>query len=516
MKQKVKNGLLIGLFGLLTIGAFSALSKGLNDWINSSSSSSTNYISSSSISSSTSSNTSILSSSTSSTSEKNNTSSSDVSVEDNVLQVGTYKFIDNPNAEVEKVYSEALDFKSAGQTFGAIMVGAYTGMDYSSFPVPAIRGKTYNSIDGWSSEEYKTIILESNQTVTQEFYTWFKANTLRVYTLPTLDVKAEGYNVSQGDIAVKEDVYNAITKLNNSGSLTDFGNSCGLTIPNTMKPYFKMGAKLISTHLSNQNKLSAFAPEISNDFIITLTIDNLDKEKSNNVHLLEFDYSNNTTNYVSITPEHVDVENHCVTFSLSKVDGSLLTLLCYEDSNSETNLTNRITDYEYYDSINSHVSVSAGGNIESIDLESISVDDLISYSKKVKNVICFFNNDDELPEGGMSFINKELNGIEGNIVKTNCETIINLTQYKMVNDFVKFKIVGTPTNVIQFSVYANSLHDYNKDDLIAIIINKSGLVEFLELDNYDPEIGECTITSSLIQDYSIIVFAVKVGDSTVS
>lgn len=391
MKQKVKNGLLIGLFGLLTIGAFSALSKGLNDWINSSSSSSTNYISSSSISSSTSSNTSILSSSTSSTSEKNNTSSSDVSVEDNVLQVGTYKFIDNPNAEVEKVYSEALDFKSAGQTFGAIMVGAYTGMDYSSFPVPAIRGKTYNSIDGWSSEEYKTIILESNQTVTQEFYTWFKANTLRVYTLPTLDVKAEGYNVSQGDIAVKEDVYNAIT-----------------------------------------------------------------------------------------------------------------------------NLTNRITDYEYYDSINSHVSVSAGGNIESIDLESISVDDLISYSKKVKNVICFFNNDDELPEGGMSFINKELNGIEGNIVKTNCETIINLTQYKMVNDFVKFKIVGTPTNVIQFSVYANSLHDYNKDDLIAIIINKSGLVEFLELDNYDPEIGECTITSSLIQDYSIIVFAVKVGDSTVS
>ena len=163
-----------------------------------------------------------------------------------------------------------------------------------------------------------------------------------VYTLPTAlelgggtnAIVAEGYNVTQGDIEVSSSVYNAITALNNGGSLTDFGNTCGLTIPSTMKAMIKMGVRL-EIDPSNTN------PESTENgtYLIYLTIPQLVKTMSN-IGYIEFDYTNNTATYTTSKNEDIDAENHQLMIEVAKIDGTRLVQVCYEVSEGETWLLN--------------------------------------------------------------------------------------------------------------------------------------------------------------------------------
>lgn len=89
-----------------------------------------------------------------------------------VLEAGTYKWIDSPDVDISTVYSQSINFTSGGESFGAIMVGAYTGIDYASKVDSAIKGKTYNSSDGWLEEAYKTITTSEDQYVGYDFYNY--------------------------------------------------------------------------------------------------------------------------------------------------------------------------------------------------------------------------------------------------------------------------------------------------------------------------------------------------------
>lgn len=160
----------------------------------------------------------------------------------------------------------------------------------------------------------------------------------KTYTLPTAlelgsgdrPVSAEGYNIAQGDIELSSSVYNAITALNNGGSLTDFGNTCGLTLASNLKPMFKMGARL-ELDPSNTD------PEITQNgtYLIYLTIPQLVGTMSN-IGYIEFDYTNNTATYTLSKNEDIDAENHQLMIEVAKVDGTRLVQVCYEVSTGET------------------------------------------------------------------------------------------------------------------------------------------------------------------------------------
>ncbi len=164
----------------------------------------------------------------------------------------------------------------------------------------------------------------------------------KTYTLPTAlelgsgdrPVSAEGYNIAQGDIELSSSVYNAITALNNGGSLTDFGNTCGLTLASNLKPMFKMGARL-ELDPSNTD------PEITQNgtYLIYLTIPQLVGTMSN-IGYIEFDYTNNTATYTLLKNEDIDAENHQLMIEVAKVDGTRLVQVCYEVSTGETWLLN--------------------------------------------------------------------------------------------------------------------------------------------------------------------------------
>lgn len=164
----------------------------------------------------------------------------------------------------------------------------------------------------------------------------------KTYTLPTAlelgsgdrPVSAEGYNIAQGDIELSSSVYNAITALNNGGSLTDFGNTCGLTLASNLKPMFKMGARL-ELDPSNTD------PEITQNgtYLIYLTIPQLVGTMSN-IGYIEFDYTNNTATYTLSKNEDIDAENHQLMIEVAKVDGTRLVQVCYEVSTGETWLLN--------------------------------------------------------------------------------------------------------------------------------------------------------------------------------
>lgn len=108
------------------------------------------------------------------------------------LSAGTYKFVDSPGGftSTNDHYQADINFTSKpydnGNTY--IDIDAYysDGPDYWTMYYhvteisPAI---AYNSSTGWEDEEYKTITLSTDQQVSQEFYTWFTANTNKVYTL---------------------------------------------------------------------------------------------------------------------------------------------------------------------------------------------------------------------------------------------------------------------------------------------------------------------------------------------
>lgn len=150
--------------------------------------------------------------------------------------------------------------------------------------------------------------------------TYIGSKTLTLPTSTELGVSVDGYSVAQGDISVSEGVYNAITALNNGGSLTDFGNTCGLTIPSTQVKYFNMGLRLIA---------GDDVEIVDGKYRATIIVPTLTSQNDDNVYLIEFDYTNNTATYTAISVEDVDVVNHLIVCDFEKADGSTLLLLCY-------------------------------------------------------------------------------------------------------------------------------------------------------------------------------------------
>lgn len=101
------------------------------------------------------------------------------------VQAGTYQF----NEELTSAYFshdvQVLNFTSNSQSCYAIGLDAE---DIGS-PIDTIRygieGETnfigvYQSNGGWTNASYKTIIVETDQIVSYDFYTWFTANTTKL------------------------------------------------------------------------------------------------------------------------------------------------------------------------------------------------------------------------------------------------------------------------------------------------------------------------------------------------
>lgn len=151
----------------------------------------------------------------------------------------------------------------------------------------------------------------------------------KTFTLPTAlelgggtnPITADGFDVLQGDIKVSSSVYQALTNLNNGGSLTNFGNTCGLTISSSQLKMFKMGVRLKATE--------DISPDENGKYPITITIPSFSNPSWANIHSLEFDYTNNTAVYTVIEAENIDPELHAITFTAEKIDGSTLVLFDY-------------------------------------------------------------------------------------------------------------------------------------------------------------------------------------------
>lgn len=103
----------------------------------------------------------------------------------NVIKAGTYQF----NEELTSAYSpyvdQELNFTSNSQSCYAIGLNAEdTGfpIDTISYGIEAENDyiEVYHSNGGWTNASYKTIIIDISQTVTEEFYTWFTANTTKL------------------------------------------------------------------------------------------------------------------------------------------------------------------------------------------------------------------------------------------------------------------------------------------------------------------------------------------------
>lgn len=103
----------------------------------------------------------------------------------NVIKAGTYRF----NEELTFAYSpnvdQELNFTSNSQScFEIGLVAEDTGSPIAiiSYGIEAEADyiEVYHSNGGWTNASYKTIIVETDQIVGDEFYTWFAANTTKL------------------------------------------------------------------------------------------------------------------------------------------------------------------------------------------------------------------------------------------------------------------------------------------------------------------------------------------------
>jgi len=82
------------------------------------------------------------------------------------LAAGTYKWVDNPYVTIDA--DENISFISAEQTFSRLLIrsGARYSIKYDS------EGAYQEPLSSWFDPRYQIITLESDQTVSEEFYTW--------------------------------------------------------------------------------------------------------------------------------------------------------------------------------------------------------------------------------------------------------------------------------------------------------------------------------------------------------
>lgn len=90
------------------------------------------------------------------------------------LKAGTYKWVDVPNF-TKTSFTEPLSFDCDGYSYTSIFVDYYVrGGGNIAFETEEDSTTVYDGKDsgGWVSDNYKTITLTTDQTVSAEFYTW--------------------------------------------------------------------------------------------------------------------------------------------------------------------------------------------------------------------------------------------------------------------------------------------------------------------------------------------------------
>lgn len=101
------------------------------------------------------------------------------------VQAGTYQFNEELTSAFFPYDEQNLNFTSNSQSCYAIALEA----EDKGYPIDTIRYgieaetdfiEVYHSNGGWTNASYKTIIVETDQIVSDDFYTWFTANTTKL------------------------------------------------------------------------------------------------------------------------------------------------------------------------------------------------------------------------------------------------------------------------------------------------------------------------------------------------
>lgn len=255
-----------------------------------------------------------------------------------------------------------VDFVSNNQNYNTIKtIGNQIAYDdlfvYAKFTPEAthwIKGEIYR-------------IITFATTPTGDLLTWLEANgakqeAQKEFTLPTVEqlgsesspLTAVGYNIVQGTINVSSNVYKSLSNLNSraDGSLKNFGETCGLDISEEMTKFFFMGARLVATSSATKD---------GGVYVATFTLAHLNDDMKENVHFIEYDYSDNTATYNAIADSDVDVTNKTITCRGIKADGTTLILICYEKNiytqgtwtlNQTLDFSTKFEDYIEFKAIN--------------------------------------------------------------------------------------------------------------------------------------------------------------------
>lgn len=248
-----------------------------------------------------------------------------------VKQTGETWMLNSDLSSAANLGRTVIDFVSNGASFKSLSYNI-SGEPNSLYYFEAATGTTSTLayvFGTWQNTAYRTITFSTPPT--GNLLTWLQANgtkqggvTTKKFTLPTysgMTGVADGYQLLSGDIDVSESVYNALTAVNAGGSLTDFGNTCGLTIPASQVKMDAVGYCL---------KATDSAEVVNGKYVAVISIDNLTSETQANPHVIEFDYETNTATYTALKADDVDVENHSITVTGIKANGKTLLVYCFD------------------------------------------------------------------------------------------------------------------------------------------------------------------------------------------
>ena len=110
-----------------------------------------------------------------------------------IIESGLYTFIDTPNVDIEPMseYGEAKLFvedillyntTSLSYSYGIqIYCGASLTLTMAPWSITTIPGTTkiYSAADGWTNNYSKTYKVAYNTVVSEAFYNWWQANTIK-------------------------------------------------------------------------------------------------------------------------------------------------------------------------------------------------------------------------------------------------------------------------------------------------------------------------------------------------
>mgnify|MGYP004502538037 CR=1 FL=1 len=129
------------------------------------------------------------------------------------LEAGTYKWVDVPNF-TKTSFTEPLSFDCDGYSYTSIFVDYYVrGGGNIVFETEEDSTTVYDGKDsgGWVSDNYKTITLTTDQTVSAEFYTWAITGGNLVKQTGETWVLNETLDIYRGDSKTKTYIINFVS-----------------------------------------------------------------------------------------------------------------------------------------------------------------------------------------------------------------------------------------------------------------------------------------------------------------